>query len=87
MEDAWRPDYLSAAGHPLVNTPNMDALVQDGVMCNRSYCAAAQCAPSRTSFVTGLYPHTHGVLFNHIEMPDCHKTMGHYFSDAGYRTA
>jgi len=87
MADAWRPDYLSAAGHPLVKTPHMDALVEEGVMCDRSYCAAAQCAPSRTSFVTGLYPHTHGVLFNHIEMPDCHKTMGHYFSRAGYKTA
>jgi arylsulfatase A-like enzyme len=87
MADAWRPDYLGAAGHPMVKAPHIDALVEDGVMYNRSYCAAAQCAPSHTSLVTGMYPHTHGVLFNHIEMPSCHKTMGHYFSSAGYRTA
>ena len=86
MADAWRPDFIGAAGHPVVKTPHMDALVAGGVMCDRAYCAAAQCAPSRTSFVTGQYTHTHGVMFNHIEKPSCHRTMGHYFSDAGYQT-
>lgn len=87
MADQMRADYMGHTGHATVRTPNIDVLAKKGVSFNRAYCASAQCAPSRTSFVTGKYPHTHGVMFNFIEMPSCHKTMGHYFTKAGYRTA
>lgn len=84
--EASRPDYFGAVGHPLVQTPNMDALINDGVYFDRAHCVAAQCAPSRTSLVTGLYPHTHGVMFNHIEYPTHHRSIAHYLNPIGYRT-
>ena len=43
--DQFRGDCLSCAGHPLVRTPNLDALAADGVRLARHYSQAAPCAP------------------------------------------
>ena len=53
--DQWRGDCLSAAGHPLVRTPHVDALAADGVLFARHYCQATPCGPARASLLTGLY--------------------------------
>jgi arylsulfatase len=87
MADAARPDFIGILGKKPVVTPNIDRLVREGVTFDRCYCASSQCAPSRTSLVTGLYPHSHGVLFNEVEMPTCHKSVAHYLKDLGYRSA
>lgn len=41
-------------------TPNMNALAQTGVSFTRCFAQNPFCTPSRCSFLTGLYPHTHG---------------------------
>lgn len=62
--DQWRGDCLSALGHPAVKTPNIDALVADGVLFERHYCQAAPCSPARASLYTGLYQMNHRVCRN-----------------------
>ena len=62
--DQWRGDCLSANGHPVVRTPNLDALAADGVRFNQHYTNAVPCSPSRTSLHTGLYQLTHRVVLN-----------------------
>ncbi|MBW2280510.1 MAG: alkaline phosphatase family protein [Deltaproteobacteria bacterium] len=57
--DQWRADCLSAAGHPLVRTPHLDALAGDGVRFARHYAQAAPCGPSRASLHTGMYLQNH----------------------------
>ncbi len=57
--DQWRFDALSALGHPVVNTPNLDALAADGVLFKRHFTNASPCGPSRSSLHTGLYLMTH----------------------------
>ncbi|TIO67240.1 MAG: phosphonate monoester hydrolase, partial [Mesorhizobium sp.] len=39
--DQWRGDCLSAAGHPVVKTPHVDALAAEGVLFQRHYGGAA----------------------------------------------
>ena len=56
--DQWRGDCLSAMGHPLVNTPNLDRLAQQGVLFERHYAGAAPCSPARACLYTGLYQMT-----------------------------
>jgi len=53
--DQFRGDCLSAAGHPLVRTPNLDELARNGVRLNRHYSQAAPCGPGRASLYTGMY--------------------------------
>lgn len=57
--DQWRGDCLSALGHPVVRTPNIDALAKDGVVFRNHFGQCTPCSPSRTSLLTGLY------LMNH----------------------
>ena len=57
--DQWRGDCLSAVGHPVVRTPNLDRLAAQGVLFRCHYAQAAPCGPSRASLHTGQY------LMNH----------------------
>jgi len=53
--DDLRP-MLGCYGAEWMHTPNIDALAESGTMFERAYCQAAQCGPSRVSFMTGLRP-------------------------------
>ncbi|MDX2152079.1 MAG: sulfatase-like hydrolase/transferase [Bryobacteraceae bacterium] len=52
---------FSTYAHPLVRTPNLDAIARNGVRFDRSYCQFPLCSPSRTSIMTGLAPDATGV--------------------------
>lgn len=62
--DQFRGECLSAAGHPLVKTPNLDAIAAEGVLLSRHYSQAAPCSPGRASLYTGMYQMNHRVLGN-----------------------
>jgi len=46
---------IGSYGHPLVKTPNIDRLAEEGVLFENAYCNDPICGPSRASFMTGLY--------------------------------
>jgi arylsulfatase A-like enzyme len=60
VADQLRSDALHHLGNPASQTPNMDSLAEEGVSFQHAYCQNPVCVPSRTSFLTGLYPHTTG---------------------------
>ena len=65
--DQWRGDALGHLGHPAVQTPVLDQLVEDeAVSFRHAFCQNPVCTPSRCSFMTGWYPHVSG-----------HRTMYH----------
>ncbi len=57
--DQWRGDCLSALNHPVVKTPNLDAIAAEGVLFSRHYANAVPCGPSRACLHTGMYLHNH----------------------------
>jgi N-sulfoglucosamine sulfohydrolase len=54
--------YLGAYGNTLVQTPHLDQLAKEGVRYNDVFTVAGVCAPSRSSFITGMYPTSIGTL-------------------------
>jgi len=52
---------LSYAGSKYYETPNIDAIANDGVRFTQGYAAAQVCSPSRASLFTGQYTARHGV--------------------------
>ena len=62
--DQFRGDCLSAAGHPIVRTPNLDRLAAQGVRFARHYSQASPCSPGRACLYTGTYQLNNRVVAN-----------------------
>lgn len=87
MCDQLRWDYLSCAGHPTLQTPNIDALARRGVRFTRAYVQSPVCGSSRMSFYTGRYVSSHGAAWNGFPLKVGEYTMGDYLRPLGLRTA
>ena len=59
-----RADALSCAGNPLLKTPHVDSIVNDGLRFTNYFCSTPICKPNRASFFTVLYPSVHGTSCN-----------------------
>ncbi len=59
--DDWGWGDLSSHGHPYVQTPNIDRLVEEGTDFHRFTVASGVCSPSRTAVMTGHFPGRHNV--------------------------
>jgi len=64
MTDQQTYSAMRCAGNSYIQTPNLDRLAQDGARFTSSVCATPFCSPTRASFITGEWPHTHGIVKN-----------------------
>ncbi|HUZ47051.1 MAG TPA: sulfatase-like hydrolase/transferase [Terriglobia bacterium] len=87
MSDQHTPTALGVNGDSVAHTPNLDALAESAVRFESAYCTNPVCLPSRASLLTGLYTHHNGCYSNETPWPYEHKTLAHYFHDAGYMTS
>ena len=69
LTDDQRNDTLGCAGHPIVQTPNIDKLAEKGVRFENCFVTTSICAASRASIFTGLYERTHGFTFGKPPVP------------------
>jgi N-sulfoglucosamine sulfohydrolase len=81
-------DDIACYGSLSARTPHIDALAAAGMRFNQAFLTASSCSPSRSSIITGRYPHNVG------EASELHRPIsGHLPSiagmlrDAGYHTA
>ncbi len=88
MVDDLRWDEFGAAGHPYLETPNIDRLAAEGAMFTSSFHAVPLCSPNRASILTGQYPSRHGVIDNVARNLLSHRleTFPRAMQASGYRT-
>lgn len=87
---------LGCYGNDVVRTPNIDRLAGEGVRFDRAYCQFPMCGPSRTSFLSGLYPgytkiyqnrnHVGSYRATHPDLAD-HPGLGGFLRQQGYFSA
>ena len=82
--DQWRAECLSALGHPMVKTPNLDALAQEGVLFRNHFANAVPCGPSRTSLHTGMYLQNHRSGTNGTPLDARHTNWAKEAAKIGY---
>ncbi|HEX4953717.1 MAG TPA: sulfatase [Thermoanaerobaculia bacterium] len=75
---------LSAYGHPVVKTPNVEELARRGVLFERAYCQYPLCNPSRASFLSGRRPRTTRI-YEQKTRPDAHLPAAAFLPDALHR--
>ena len=85
--DDQRYDAASALGHPFLETPHLDRLIERGVLFENAFVTTSLCSPSRASILTGQYAHRHGVLDNRTRLDPQTPTFPQELQGAGYRTA
>jgi len=64
LTDQQRGDCLGIAGHPVLETPNLDYLGRSGAYFRRAYSECPHCMAARRSLITGQAPAAHGLLRN-----------------------
>jgi N-acetylglucosamine-6-sulfatase len=86
--DDQRWDSLSCLGHPFLKTPHIDRIGNEGVIFRNFFVTTPLCSPSRASFLTGRYVHSHGVTGNGDNNEVSHRlvTWPRLLRDAGYET-
>jgi N-sulfoglucosamine sulfohydrolase len=81
--------YLQPYGHA-VPAPNLQNLAESGVLFRKAFNAAPTCSPSRASLLTGMCPHSNGMLglaHRGFSMSDYSRHMLHTLRSAGYSSA
>lgn len=93
MTDDQTAAQMSCAGHPLLQTPNIDRLAGEGVRFSEAFCTNSLCAPGRASVLTGCYSHVHGIRGNSEGRDSTERldpklpTFPKLLQQAGYKTA
>jgi arylsulfatase A-like enzyme len=78
--EMWGPNTI-------VETPNIDRIAHEGIICTKAYATAPVCSPCRAAMITGLYPQNTGVPTNNFKLRDDVPTLANIAAEAGYRTS
>jgi len=73
--------------HPILKTPNLDNMAENGIRFNRFYAGAPVCSPTRASVLTGRSNDRTGVYSHGYAMCRQEKTIAEALKEAGYKTA
>jgi len=87
LTDDQRADTMGCAGNPIIQTPNMDAMVKDGVRFTNAFVTTSICASSRASIFSGQWTSRHGItdFATHFSPDALAQTYPMLLREAGYR--
>ncbi len=79
-------EETSPYGNPVVRTPNLQRLANEGMRFDRFILTASSCSPSRSSMFSGRYPHNTGAMNLHVDMQPDVELFIEPLRAAGYYT-
>lgn len=80
-------DDIGCYGNTEVETPNIDRMATEGIQFTNAYLTTSSCSPSRSSIISGRYPHNTGAAELHSPMPAEIPVFPEFLEEAGYFTA
>jgi arylsulfatase A-like enzyme len=87
MSDDHAYQAISAYGHGLNNTPNIDRLAKEGALFNKGFVTNSICAPSRAVMLTGKHSHMNGKVDNILPFNWDQENFAKSLQKSGYQTA
>ena len=86
--DTCRADHLSCYGYKSKTTPNIDAVVAEGILFENTITPVPITLPAHSSMLTGTIPPYHGVHDNGVDYLDDESniTLAEILKDAGFTT-
>ena len=84
MADQLSAQWLGAYGHPVVQTPHLNALAERGVLFEAAYANCPICAPSRAGMCTGRHVGEIGAYDNGTDFASSIPTFMHHLRRADY---
>jgi choline-sulfatase len=84
LSDEHNARMSGCYGHPLIKTPNLDALAESGTLFENAYTNSPICVPSRAALQTGRYVHQTGNWCNGNPYAGETKGWGHYLQCTGH---
>ncbi len=87
LPDQQRADTLACYGGVKVHSPNLNKLASESVIFERTYVTHPVCTPSRSSLMTGTWPHINGCTHNSVPLDRRFRVFPELMQDQDYRTA
>ncbi len=88
LADDQRWDQMGCAGHPVIQTPNVDQLAREGVRFRNMFVTTSICAASRASIFTGHYERSHRYTFGTVPIAKQQTSLSYpaLLKQNGYQT-
>ena len=87
LPDQQRADTIACYGGVKVHASNLNKLASESVVFERAYVTHPVCTPSRSSLMTGTWPHTNGCTRNSVPLDRWFRVFPELMEDRDYRAA
>ena len=87
LPDQQRADTIACYGGAKVHAPNLNKLASESVVFERAYVTHPVCTPSRSSLMTGTWPHINGCTRNSVALDHRFRVFPEMMKNRDYRAA
>ncbi|MFC2080958.1 sulfatase-like hydrolase/transferase [Bacteroidota bacterium] len=84
--DQQQAASMAVYGNEIIQTPNLNRLAEESYVFRKAYVSQAICTPSRSTVMTGLYPHQNNCIGNGDPLDDKFRCLPRLL-DEEYRSA
>ena len=82
--DEQRADTMAAYGNSIIQTPTLNRLTAQSTVFDQAYVTQPVCTPSRSTILTGQWPHTNGLRHNNIPLSPETRCLPEFLESGDY---